>query len=360
MKFPAIDHQGMDLVFALGHLDRASQARPFRAVEGVYLCLPEGSAHVAAEGADVQHPVVHEHRMNQARKRTAGPPRLSTLPYVALVVVSEDVQVAVIGSQPEQPAAPARRAAVFPFLSAPVAIDMARIQRLLADPRPVVAPVRRKQTRFVNDHRTHAAGLQGTDATAVFPARGTRVAVDVGPVTLGGAVGGGGVEAAIEDGQGVAHVAARGTRPAAVLPLTGPGVVDAERDMPVATLAVVATGSRVKGERETAPRRGIEFRYDIAERVEDGSLRVDPRRDREVACPRIEHRTGRNFEVAAPSVELPGLEVYAVVHCVVFLAGVISCVSAEGPVTDQLGFTGLGAGGHGKKRSRAKELPPCQ
>ena len=93
----------------------------------------------------------------------------------------------------------------------------------------------------MNDQRTHAAGLQGTDAPAVLPARGARVAVDVGPVALGGAVRGGGVEAAIEDRQRVAHVAARGTRPAAVLPLTGPGVVDAERDMPVAPLAVVAT-----------------------------------------------------------------------------------------------------------------------
>src|SRR5688572_12501446 len=129
VEFPAIDHQGMDLVLALGCPDRASQARPRRAVKGVYLGLPENAAYVATEGAHMQPPVMHEHRMSQAGKRTAGTPRLSPLPDVALVVISEDIQLAIIGGQPEQPAASARRTAVLPFLSAPVAVDMADIQR---------------------------------------------------------------------------------------------------------------------------------------------------------------------------------------------------------------------------------------
>src|SRR5207245_6268555 len=157
VELSAVDRQRVDLVLALGLCDRAAQAGPALAVVRHHFRLPERPSPGAAEGPDVKLSFVHEHRMDQAEERPARPPSAGAVPYVALVVVRDDVEAAQEGCDPEQPPARSRLPAVFPLLSAAIAPDMPGIERLLVDPRPVVAPVGGKQGRRVHADRPDPA-----------------------------------------------------------------------------------------------------------------------------------------------------------------------------------------------------------
>src|SRR5439155_22564811 len=109
--------------------------------------------------------------------------------------------------------------------------------------------------------------------------------------------------------------------PAAVLPLARPAVVDAEGDVPVAPLPVVASRAGVQRQREAAARGRVVLADDIAQHSGDRALGMDPGRDAEVAASDVERRAGGNFQEAASSVEPPGCEVHAAVDGVVSAPG---------------------------------------
>ena len=185
---------------------------------------------------------------------------------------------------------------------------------------------------LVDDQRHDACGLALPHAAAVDPFLPAGMAIDVAPVGFVPCVDRRGVELSAVDGQAVGDVVARRVGPPAVLPRAIDGVVDAEGDVAVVPGGLIAagTGLDVQGEAPAPP--GIEQADDVADRVVDDRVGVDPRGEREIPLRQPERFGVGNLDPRAAAVEPARLQVDAVVDAVMAASGRIAAVAPQLPV----------------------------
>src|SRR5262245_49253240 len=128
----------------------------------------------------------------------------------------------------------------------------------------------------MDDEAHDAGGLAMPDAAAVDPFLPACIAENVTPVSFVGGVDDGGIEVAVEHGERVADVVAGRAGAAAVLPLARLRVVDAEVDVPVVAGRLISAGTGLDVQRHSAAGPRIVQREDVAQRVVDDLVSMNP------------------------------------------------------------------------------------